>query len=121
MSTPIVPFTGVAGWVLQGRRDRKRLTQAQVAAHLDVSTALWAKIEKGLATISVLQLMQFADLLQEPASDVLRDIEFAMSKCQSAGQAVLYDKPPAKVSDASNFLLGAALAGLLATILLKKG
>ncbi len=114
-------FTAVAGWVLQNRRESKAWSQAYVGSNVGVSQAGWAKIEKGLVPISLPQLVRFSRMLNEPTERLIEDIEYAVEKCEAAKKPVVFERPPLKVSDAAaSFLLGAALGGLLTTLLLKK-
>jgi len=119
---PQVPFTAVVGWALHQARIRAGLSQTQVADALGLTTqSAWAKIEKGLVPIHVIQLEQFAILVGQPTSELYRQVETAVRTIQSQGQTVFHGRPPTRVSESTGkFLLGAGVAALLTSLFLNR-
>lgn len=114
-----VPFTAVMGWALQKRRELAGLSQAETARRMGMTPSGWAKIEKGVVPIHVLQLEEFSQLVEARTSDIYRQVEQLVERVENDGREVFFERPPPRVSDsAGKFILGAALAGLLANLLM---
>lgn len=122
MNAPLkVPYTGVLGHVLQQCRRAAGFSQASMAERVGLTQSTWAKIEKGLVPINAVQLVLFSEATERDCSVLFQQVESAVAAFQDSGHEVVLEKLPAKVSDASsNFILGAALAGLLTTVLLSR-
>ena len=115
----MVPYTALVGWGLKTSRQRCGLSQAAVASRLGITQSAWAKIEKGVVPINVIQLAQFSDIVGEDVSDIFRGVEHAAAMVQGRGTDVVFERVESR-ADSGNLILGAALAGLLALLFTEK-
>ena len=120
MTSPAkIPFTALLGWVLQAQRKEAGLSQAAVARHVGIQQSAWAKIEKGVYPINVIQLVHFSELVGVDLSVLFARVERAQERVHSMGNQVFLDRAPSTNRDAAgSLLIGAALGALLSGLLL---
>ena len=118
----VVSYSGVVGWVLQQKRNQRGLSQAAVGHHLGVSQPTWAKIEKGIIPIQVIQLAQFAELVEVHLSSIFEDVDRTITSLKRQGTEVIYERSPAPAeAGQGNWVLGAALGALATAALMPRG
>jgi len=118
----VVSYSGVVGWALQQKRNERGLSQAAVGAHLGVSQPTWAKIEKGIIPIQVIQLAQFAELVQTRLSSIFDDVDHTITMLDQQGTVVIYERSPTQAeAGQGNWVLGAALGSLVMAALMHRG
>jgi transcriptional regulator with XRE-family HTH domain len=81
-------FDRIAGMRLREVRERRGLTQRELAAALDVSTSLIAKWEKGRTSLSVARINQLARVLHVPPA-ALRTVPGSPLKRQEGEAATV--------------------------------
>jgi len=95
MSTQaVLPYNNVVGKAIEERRTQAGLTQADLAAVLQLGQSGYSKLESGQAAMTVAQLRLIASKLNCKPHEILKRADELASKLESSGVEV-----PAKKDD----------------------
>ena len=112
-------YTAILGSVLARHRTERGIGQVELVQRLPISHATWSRIERGIAPITVEQLQEFADLIEIPSDQLLREANRIRWQLQEQGVVVLNTRPAEPASKGLMLLGAAALGGIVATLLAK--
>ena len=112
-------YSAILGSVIKNIRHNKGLSQGDMAEKMTISQGAWSNLESGKSALSTSQLARIADILEIPASEIIRYADRAKNDFNNKGFEVAYDQ---KDADSSGLMLlgAAAIVGVIAAIVLNK-
>ena len=100
---PLTINDKVIGNHIQTARRNKHLTQAQCAAHLDVSVSYYGRLERGKVRINLERLLEISHFLEVPITSLLdhcyKDIVYSD---EPIGGNPVYDELKSMIDSASS-------------------
>ncbi len=103
-----MPYATLVGKVIEERRLAVQLTQADIAAALEVGQSAYSRLEAGQAAMTLPQLRKIAQLLGEEPHSILFKADTLAHQVQGHGVKVLADKADTQ-SDKAALLIGLGL------------
>jgi transcriptional regulator with XRE-family HTH domain len=117
----IVSYTAIFGFVLKNARIAAGKKQSEVAQKTRIQASGWAKIEKGIVAINIIQLHHFSTFIQVSVADLWAQADQLVQECKAAGKTiVIEDRVPVDKAKAAKYLIGGMLAGALTAIILNE-
>ena len=108
-----IPLSCVIGIVFNGIRKEKGLNQAQLAKIISTSQPSYAKMEKGIVIMSVVQLYAFADKLGVEFGEICKQTERIVKYCEEFGITVEKKRICTERKRRGEYLLGTDLSAFL--------
>lgn len=105
-------FPSILGVVIETRRKKLGLSQAEMAEKTGFSQPTLSRIERGGVPLTIPQLLTLAEVLGVAGSDLMKAAEADQRRLEANGVTVRRDAPRQASGDWSP-LAGAALAGVL--------
>jgi transcriptional regulator with XRE-family HTH domain len=123
MSRPLqlsASYSAVVGAILQHRRERKGLQQAELARLGMMSQSTVSRIERGVISASLEQLVRITELLGTSPGVILTEADHTVQQIKRQGVRVNVARPTAPLSDGEVAIGAAALLLLVAAALGKR-
>ncbi len=74
---PATSYPAIVGAVLVGLRERKKITQAELAARMGLAASTWSRIENGSSALSIDQLARVAQELEVRPGEIMEKADRA--------------------------------------------
>jgi transcriptional regulator with XRE-family HTH domain len=109
-----MPYTTLVGKVIEERRLSMQLTQADMAAVLEIGQSAYSRLEAGQAAMTLPQLRKLAQVLGEEPHMILHKADTLAQQVQRHGVNVPPDKGDSQ-ADKAALLIGLGLLLALMT------
>lgn len=113
----LTTYPAIVGAVVRHIRTERGHDQAQAAAHLGVTPSSYSRLELGRSVFTVTQISQLCRLFDISSSDLFARVEQARAAVTQMGVRVSDEREPDYAGVIVNIIIGAALVGLVASIL----
>lgn len=116
-------YSALLGRVVASLRQRQGKEQSELADQLHISQASYSRLEGGKASWTIDQLMAASGALGVDVREILHILILRADELQRAGQVAVVpairgnSRGAADAPSGGAFLIGAALGGLLATLI----
>lgn len=108
--TPATSYPTIVGSVLARERERKHITQAQLADQMSLAASTWSRIENGASALTVDQLAMFAALVGTTPGALLNQADAVVQVARQQNVRV----EPTRIDNEDVTRLGLLLLGAAA-------